>query len=166
MKGATVIIADEHSAPAETVHPGLFFTQSAEESERRERGSRGKRAVVHGFQVFLQLLNPRSPKNHTIDGRVVKQPVERAVMVGIETIVNLLAPASSDRFFETSSGPQNLRFSGELPGPILHMEDHWQKLRATLHAPGSENDQSNEGGPDRADGCGAMVGELPRLSII
>ena len=30
MKGATVIIADEHSAPAETVHPGLFFTQSGE----------------------------------------------------------------------------------------------------------------------------------------
>ncbi len=72
-------------------------------------------------------------------GFKLKQPVERAVMVGIETIVNLLAPASSDRFFETSSGPQNLRFSGELPGPILHMEDHWQKVRATLHAPGSEN---------------------------
>src|SRR5438094_178688 len=33
MKGATVIIADSHSAPAETVHPGLFFTQSGEESE-------------------------------------------------------------------------------------------------------------------------------------
>ena len=33
MKGATVIIADEHSAPAETVHPGLFFTQKGEESE-------------------------------------------------------------------------------------------------------------------------------------
>src|SRR5438552_4275284 len=33
MKGATVIIADEHAAPAETFHPGLFFTQSGEESE-------------------------------------------------------------------------------------------------------------------------------------
>src|SRR5436190_16252504 len=33
MKGATVIIADVRSAPAETVHPGLFFTQSGEESE-------------------------------------------------------------------------------------------------------------------------------------
>jgi hypothetical protein len=33
MKGATVIIADTHSAPAETIHPGLFFTQSGEESE-------------------------------------------------------------------------------------------------------------------------------------
>jgi hypothetical protein len=33
MKGATVIIADAHSAPATTVHPGLFFTQSGQESE-------------------------------------------------------------------------------------------------------------------------------------
>jgi L,D-transpeptidase catalytic domain len=33
MKGATVIIADQHSEPATTVHPGLFFTQTGEESE-------------------------------------------------------------------------------------------------------------------------------------
>src|SRR5438876_2676173 len=33
MKGATVIIADTHSAPATTVHPGLFFAQSGQESE-------------------------------------------------------------------------------------------------------------------------------------
>src|SRR5437867_3230009 len=33
MKGATVIIADTHSAPAETVHPGLFFARSGEERE-------------------------------------------------------------------------------------------------------------------------------------
>src|SRR5206468_1770007 len=38
MKGATVIIADSHSAPAETVHPGLFFTQSGEESEPEAAG--------------------------------------------------------------------------------------------------------------------------------
>src|SRR5947207_6726660 len=38
MKGATVIIADDHSAPAETVHPGLFFAQSGEESEPEDAG--------------------------------------------------------------------------------------------------------------------------------
>jgi alpha-amylase len=32
-----------------------------------------------------------------------------------------------------------LRFSGELPGPILHLQDGWQKIRITLHAPGSDN---------------------------
>src|ERR1043166_5080944 len=38
MKGATVIIANEHSAPAETVHPGLFFSQGGEESEPEAAG--------------------------------------------------------------------------------------------------------------------------------
>src|SRR5262245_2738347 len=33
MKGATVIIADTHSAPATTVHPSLFFSQTGQESE-------------------------------------------------------------------------------------------------------------------------------------
>src|SRR5438067_3603359 len=38
MKGATVIIADAHSAPATTVHPGLFFAQSGQESEPEAAG--------------------------------------------------------------------------------------------------------------------------------
>src|SRR5215468_11062357 len=33
MKGATVIIANTHSAPAPTIHPGLFFSRSGQESE-------------------------------------------------------------------------------------------------------------------------------------
>ena len=59
-------------------------------------------------------------------------------MVGMEMVVNLLAPAQENRFFESAAGPQNLRFSGELPGPILHMQDGWQKMRITLHAPGTD----------------------------
>ena len=55
---------------------------------------------------------------------------------GLESVVNLLAPTEANRFFETPRGPQNLRFSGALPGPILRVEDGWQKLRVTLHAPG------------------------------
>ena len=38
MRGATVIIADQHSAPGETVHPGLFFAQSGQESEPESGG--------------------------------------------------------------------------------------------------------------------------------
>src|SRR5437762_6433635 len=38
MKGATVIIADAHSAPATTVHQGLFFARSGEESESEAAG--------------------------------------------------------------------------------------------------------------------------------
>ncbi len=64
-----------------------------------------------------------------------KETLEKPVAVGIESIINLLAPTEPDRFFETPAGKKNLRFSGALPGPILRMEDGWQRLRVGLHAP-------------------------------
>jgi len=65
----------------------------------------------------------------------LKEPLDKPVSIGIESIVNLLAPTEPDRFFETPAGRQNLRFSGTLPGPILRMEDGWQRVRVALHAP-------------------------------
>jgi len=62
----------------------------------------------------------------------------RPVVLGIESVINLLAPTEPDRFFETPTGHQNLRFSGALPAPLLRMEDGWQRLRITLNAPGSD----------------------------
>jgi 4-alpha-glucanotransferase len=67
-----------------------------------------------------------------------KEPPAKPFTVGIESIVNMLAPAEPDRFFETLAGRENLRFSGKLPGPILRMEDGWQRVRVALHAPLSE----------------------------
>lgn len=57
------------------------------------------------------------------------------IAVGIESIINLLAPDAPDRFFEIAAGRQNLRFSGVVPGPLLRMEDSWQRMRITLQAP-------------------------------
>ena len=65
-------------------------------------------------------------------------PLRAPLRFGVESVINLLAPAEADRFFETASGRQNLRFAGALPGPLLRMEDGWQRLRLTLHAPGSD----------------------------
>jgi 4-alpha-glucanotransferase len=62
-------------------------------------------------------------------------PLPKQVAIGIESVVNLLAPAAADRFFETPAGRQNLRFSGAVPGPVLRMEDGWQRLRIGLQAP-------------------------------
>jgi alpha-amylase len=64
-----------------------------------------------------------------------KETLDKPVAVGIESVINLLAPTEPDRFFETPAGRQNLRFSGSLPGPILRMEDGWQRVRIALHAP-------------------------------
>ena len=71
-------------------------------------------------------------------GLKLKHALAKPIAVGIESIINLLAPSESDRFFETAQGPQNLRFSGALPGPLLRMEDGWQRIRITLHAPGAK----------------------------
>jgi hypothetical protein len=64
----------------------------------------------------------------------LREPLEKPIALGIESIVNLLAPAEPDRFFETPSGRVNLRFSGTLPAPVLRMEDGWQRVRVVLHA--------------------------------
>jgi alpha-amylase len=68
----------------------------------------------------------------------VPAALERPLAVGIESVLNFLAPTEPDRFFQTPSGPQNLRFSGCLPGPTLRVEDGWQRIRVALHAPGAE----------------------------
>src|SRR5262249_34194500 len=67
-----------------------------------------------------------------------KEPLESGLAAGIESIINLLAPTEPDRFFETPGARMNLRFSGPLPGPILRMEDGWQGIRVSLHAPLAE----------------------------
>jgi alpha-amylase len=67
----------------------------------------------------------------------VQQPLARSLAIGIESIINLLAPGEPDRFFETPAGPQNLRFSGILPASVLRMQDGWQGFRISLHAPSS-----------------------------
>ena len=64
--------------------------------------------------------------------------LDRPLAVGIESVLNFLAPTEPDRFFQTPSGPQNLRFSGCIPGPTLRVEDGWQRVRVALHAPGAE----------------------------
>jgi alpha-amylase len=71
-------------------------------------------------------------------GLKLKQPVAQPIAVGIESVINLLAPAEPDRFFDTPKGQQNLRFSGVLPGPLVRMEDGWKRVRIALHAPGAK----------------------------
>ncbi len=64
-----------------------------------------------------------------------KHSPARPLAVGLESIVNLLAPNEPDRFFETPEGRQPLRWGGAVPGPMLRMEDGWQRVRVALHAP-------------------------------
>lgn len=89
--------------------------------------------------VKKQFLFGPSPQGCEVSCEIhlsLSQALSRNICVGLESVVNFLAPADDDRFFETPTGPHNLRFSGALPGPLLRMEDGWQGIRLTLHAPG------------------------------
>ena len=63
-----------------------------------------------------------------------RQPPARPLAIGLESIVNLLAPDEPDRFFDLPAGRQPLRWSGAVPGPTLRLEDRWQRVRVALHA--------------------------------
>jgi 4-alpha-glucanotransferase len=96
------------------------------------------------------------------------------IAMGLESIINLLAPSESDRFFDTPAGPQNLRFSGTIPGPLLRMEDGWQRIRITLHAPSASEfwiapietvSESEEGFERVYQGSQILALWLPDLSV-
>ena len=96
-------------------------------------------------EVTLKLANP-SPGSEAAG--VQSFSPGQSIAIGIESVINFLAPAAEDRFFESrphESGAaesharkESLRFSGQLPSPILRIEDGWQKVRVTLTAPHSQ----------------------------
>jgi 4-alpha-glucanotransferase len=63
--------------------------------------------------------------------------VAPTIAIGIESILNFLAPDADDRFFQSADRKESLRFSGELPSPSVRLEDGWQRVRVTLTAPSS-----------------------------
>lgn len=90
------------------------------------------------LSIAKQFLFSPAPLGCEVSCEVVLSLTEalaQPIAVGIESVINLLAPTEPDRFFETPTGPQNLRFSGILPAPLLRLQDAWQGLRVTLHAP-------------------------------
>jgi 4-alpha-glucanotransferase len=118
-----------------TPHEAELFRSDSFVLHGKTEGAAPKLLLIKHFSI-----SP-SPNGFEIACEIalkLKQPLEKPVAVGIESIINLLAPAEPDRFFETPTGRKNLRFSGTLPGPILRMEDGWQRVRVALHAPLSE----------------------------
>jgi alpha-amylase len=60
-----------------------------------------------------------------------------SVQVGIETVVNFLAPNEADRYFEAGGERHPLRWSASVPGPVLRIVDLYQNVAVTLSAPGA-----------------------------
>ena len=64
-------------------------------------------------------------------------PGAASVVLGLELIVNFLAPSSPDRYFESSGQRYPLRWAASAPAPDLRVVDEWQGLAATIAAPGA-----------------------------
>jgi 4-alpha-glucanotransferase len=70
---------------------------------------------------------------------IVKRTTEgtASVNIGIEVVVNFLAPSSPDRYFESSGQRFPLRWSAAVPASPLRVVDEWQRVSVTLTASGA-----------------------------
>ena len=62
-----------------------------------------------------------------------------SVYVGIETVVNFLAPSAPDRYFESNGQRFPLRWAASVPASELRVTDEWQGVRVTLSAPAARD---------------------------
>jgi 4-alpha-glucanotransferase len=92
----------------------------------------------HGCEVACEInlkLAPARGENSQSESNFTG----KSLAIGVESVINFLAPGASDRFFESGPRREELRFSGELPANTLKIEDGWQRVRVTLAAPNSQS---------------------------
>jgi hypothetical protein len=58
-------------------------------------------------------------------------------MIGLEVVLNFLAPNVPDRYFEFAENRQPLAWSGVVEGHHLRVVDEWQDVAVTIDAPGA-----------------------------
>ncbi|MBI3670292.1 MAG: DUF1926 domain-containing protein, partial [Acidobacteria bacterium] len=59
--------------------------------------------------------------------------------VGLETVLNLLAADEPDRYFEAGGERHPLHWAAATPASSLRVVDGWQKVAATIEAPGASH---------------------------
>jgi len=60
-----------------------------------------------------------------------------AFQVGLEVVVNFLAPSAPDRYCESAGQRRPLNWSGAVPASQLRLIDEWQRVSVTLTAAGA-----------------------------
>ncbi len=92
----------------------------------------------HGWSARKAFSLRRTRAGFDVVCDVVLQRVAQvaaSVNVGIEVVVNFLAPSAPDRYFESAGKRLPLRWSGAVPASQLRVVDEWQKTGVTLVAP-------------------------------
>jgi 4-alpha-glucanotransferase len=83
----------------------------------------GLSSTADGFDIACDVLLKRTAAGAA------------SVNLGIEVVVNFLAPTAPDRYFESSGHRFPLRWSAAVPASQLRVVDEWQKVAVTLVAP-------------------------------
>jgi alpha-amylase len=87
----------------------------------------------HGFDVRCRLgLALKESKTHA---PVLEGPMQ--FTVGLEIVINFLAPNMPDRYIEGAEGRKNLEWSGVIDEPRVRLVDEWQNVAAKLDACGA-----------------------------
>jgi 4-alpha-glucanotransferase len=76
-----------------------------------------------GFEITCDLAVRRSA------------PGAASVNIGLEVVLNFLAPNAPDRYFESDGRRYPLRWSAAIPGQELRIVDEWQAAAISLAAP-------------------------------
>ena len=80
-----------------------------------------------GFEIICDVTLRRSA------------PGAASVFVGIEAVINFLAPSAPDRYFETHGKRYPLRWGAATPASELRVVDEWQGISVTLGAPNAQD---------------------------
>ena len=68
-----------------------------------------------------------------------KAPGQASVNIGIEVIINFLAPSTPDRYFESGGNRFPLRWTAAVAGTSLRVVDEWQHVAVTVEAPAAQS---------------------------
>jgi 4-alpha-glucanotransferase len=86
-----------------------------------------------GFDVICRLdLAPNGPAPPPPESGAAAQ-----FTVGLEVVLNLLAPSVSDRYIEFAGTPQPLEWSGTIEGSRVRFADEWQNVAVGIEARGA-----------------------------
>ena len=66
-------------------------------------------------------------------------PGTASIHVGVEIVINFLAPCTQDRYFQSEGRRFPLRWSAAVPAVDLSIVDEWQQINARIEAPGARS---------------------------
>ena len=84
-------------------------------------------ATPQGFEIVCDVTLRRNA------------PGAASMFVGLEAVINFLAPSSPDRYFETHGQRYPLRWGAATPASELRVVDEWQGISVTLDAPKAQD---------------------------